>query len=255
MKRKAIIIIIVLISLCAAVITAQHFSNIEKETTTAPVELTEAPQTAAPTEGSTEKTTAAETERPQTAEQTEKSTEKPTQSTSKIETTKPLNTTTTTKPQTTATTATTTAATASTTTTKVATTTTTTATTAATEATAETKKQKITITISINCNAALDKIDGLPESGYFLAPCKYTAAQGDTVFDVLEAVAKENGISLKYQSKSYIQAINGLAEKACGGASGWTYKVNGIKPNRAATKYELSNGDIIEWCYAISPND
>ena len=95
----------------------------------------------------------------------------------------------------------------------------------------------------------------MPESGYFLAPCKFTVKKGDTVFDVLEAAAKENGITLKYQSKSYIQAINGLAEKDCGGSSGWIYKVNGVKPNKSAPKYELADGDSIEWYYAMSPND
>lgn len=251
MKKRVVIIIIVLISICAAAITAQYFTNME-ENTTAPVELTEAPQTAAPTESPTEKSTAAETERAESTGQTAKPTEKPTQSTSETETTKPRNTTTTTKQKTTAT-ATTTTTTTTAPTTEAATTATTT--TAPPEATANTKAQKITVTISINCNIALDKVDGLPESGYFLAPCKYTAQAGDTVFDVLEAVAKENGISLKYQSKTYIQAINGLAEKALDGAGGWTYKVNGVKPNRAAVKYELSNGDIIEWYYAMSPYD
>lgn len=248
-RRTLIIIIIILISLCAAAITAQHFANIEKESTTAPVELTEAPQTAAPTEGSTEKSTAAETERPQTTETTAKPTEKPTQSTSKAETTKPQKPTSTTKPQTTVTTTTTTAATTE------ANKTTAPTTTAPTETAANTEKKKITVTISINCEKALAYGANVPESGYFLAPKKYTAQEGDTVFDVLEAAAKENGISLKYQSKSYVQSINGLSEKDCGGASGWTYKVNDKKPNKSAAKYELSDGDVIEWCYVMGPAD
>lgn len=119
----------------------------------------------------------------------------------------------------------------------------------------EAEKQSITVTISINCERALEYGKDVPESGYFLAPCKFTAKTGDTVFDVLESAAKENGIALTYQSKSYIQAINGLAERDCGGSSGWTYRVNGEKPNKAATKYELTDGDIIEWYYALSPND
>lgn len=118
----------------------------------------------------------------------------------------------------------------------------------------EAEKQSITVTVSINCENALEYGKG-DASGYFLTPCEYTAEQGDTAFDVLEAAAKENGITLKYQSKSYIQAINGLAERDCGGGSGWTYRVNGEKPNKAATKYELTDGDIIEWYYALSPND
>lgn len=117
------------------------------------------------------------------------------------------------------------------------------------------ENQTVTVTISISCEKAFAYGKDVPQSGYFLTPCKYTAEQGATVFDVLEAVAKENGITLKYQSKSYIQAINGLAEKDCGSGSGWTYRVNGVKPNKSAAKYELSDGDIIEWYYALSPND
>lgn len=127
-------------------------------------------------------------------------------------------------------------------------------TTTTTKPTTEAEKQTITVTISISCEKAIEYGKGDP-SGYFLVPFEYTAKQGDTAFDVLEAVAKENGITLKYQNKSYIQAINGLAERDCGGASGWTYRINGEKPNKAATKYELADGDSIEWYYALSPGD
>lgn len=119
----------------------------------------------------------------------------------------------------------------------------------------EAEKQSITVTVSISCEKAFEYGKDVPENGYFLAPCEYTAEQGDTAFDVLEAVAKENGITLKYQNKSYIQAINGLSERDCGGGSGWTYRVNGEKPPISAAKYELTDGDIIEWYYTLSPNE
>ena len=256
MNRKIIIIITVLICLCAALITAQHFTNKNTENTTAPTILSETPQTDTPTEGATEESLTAES----AAEQTDK-TEGPAQTTKATTTANP-NTTTTTKPNTTTTTKPGTATTAkpsTTTTTKPNTTTTATttkpSTTTTTKPATETEKQSITVTISINCEKALEYGKDVPESGYFLAPCKFTAKKGDTVFDVLEAAAKENGITLKYQSKSYIQAINGLAEKDCGGSSGWIYKVNGVKPNKSAPKYELADGDSIEWYYAMSPND
>ncbi|MDE7124661.1 MAG: DUF4430 domain-containing protein [Eubacterium sp.] len=118
-----------------------------------------------------------------------------------------------------------------------------------------TEKQNITVTVSINCKTALKYGADVPQSGYFYSPAKQTAANGATAFDVLEKVCKSNGISLTYQQKTYIQAIGGLAEKDCGGASGWTYKVNGIKPPKAASKYVLSDGDIVEWYYVTSPND
>ena len=121
--------------------------------------------------------------------------------------------------------------------------------------TPETEKRSITVTISINCEKALAYGKDVPESGYFLAPVEYTAKQGDTAFDVLEAAAKENGITLTYQSKSYIQSINELAEKDCGGGSGWTYMVNDAKPAKSSAKFELADGDIIEWYYVLNPMD
>lgn len=95
----------------------------------------------------------------------------------------------------------------------------------------------------------------VPQSGYFYSPAKQTVKNGITAFDLLEKVCKDNGISFTYQQKTYIHAIGGLAEKDCGGASGWTYKVNGINPPKAASKYVLSDGDIVEWYYVTSPND
>lgn len=253
MNRKIIIIITVMICLCAALITAQHFANRNNEQTTVPTVLNEAPQTDAPTESSTKES--------QTDESVTKQTDKTasTAQTTKAATTTKPNTTTTTKPNTTTTTkpgTTTTTKPNTTTTTKPnATTTTKPPTTTTTKPATEAEKQSITVMISINCEKALGKIDGLPESGFFLSPCKFTANKGSSAFDVLEASAKENGISLTYQSKSYIQAIGGLAERDCGGGSGWTYKVNGVKPNKSAAKYELADGDIVEWYYVTGPND
>ena len=251
MNRKIIIIISALICLCAALLTAQHFANKNTENTTAPTTLAEAPQTDAPSENATKESHTVEN----VTEQTDKtaSTTQTTKAatTEKSTTTTKPNTTTTTKPNT----ETTTKSSTTTTTKPNATTTTKPSTTTTTQPATEAEKQTITVTISISCEKALGKVDGLPASGYFLSPCKFTVKKGATVFDVLEAAAKENGITLKYQSKSYIQAINGLAEKDCGGSSGWTYKVNGVKPNKSAAKYELADGDIIEWYYVTSPSD
>lgn len=119
----------------------------------------------------------------------------------------------------------------------------------------KTEKPNITVTVSINCKTALKYGADVPQSGYFYSPAKQTVKNGITAFDLLEKVCKDNGISFTYQQKTYIHAIGGLAEKDCGGASGWTYKVNGINPPKAASKYVLSDGDIVEWYYVTSPND
>ncbi|MCD7871894.1 MAG: DUF4430 domain-containing protein [Clostridiales bacterium] len=118
----------------------------------------------------------------------------------------------------------------------------------------KTESSEIKVSISITCFNAIGKAD-VPKSGYFLKSTSVTAGKGASVFDVLSSVCSENGISLKYRNKAYIQGIGGLNEKDCGGQSGWMYRVNGKLPNKAASKYLLADGDVIEWFYVTSPND
>ena len=47
----------------------------------------------------------------------------------------------------------------------------------------------------------------------------------------------------------YIEGINHLYEFDCGEQSGWMYKVNEWFPNYGCSSYELSDGDVIVWCY------
>lgn len=128
-----------------------------------------------------------------------------------------------------------------------------------------TQKQKITVTFSVTCKNALayEKTTqkghelhlNLPQSGYIIGQTEITLKNGQTVFDALEAACDKNSVSLRYQSKSYITEIGGLAEKDCGGASGWMYRVNGTNPRKAASKYVLKDGDTVEWYYVTSASD
>lgn len=117
----------------------------------------------------------------------------------------------------------------------------------------DTAPQKITVTVSINCENAVNY--GYDIAPYLLSNAAYTAEQGATAFDVLKALCDENGISLKYQRKTYIQGIGGLNEKDCGGSSGWTYRVNGELIKKPASSYTLQNGDVIEWRYVTNSNE
>lgn len=134
-----------------------------------------------------------------------------------------------------------------------------------TQAERETEKQSVTVTIEVTCKNALayesttqngEELNlDLPKSGYIIETESLTLEKGATVFDALSSVCSSNGVSLKYQSKAYIQAIGGLAEKDCGGSSGWMYRVNGESPMKAASKYTLSDGDRIEWYYVTNSSD
>lgn len=129
----------------------------------------------------------------------------------------------------------------------------------------ETEKQSVTVTIEVTCKNALSYVStaqngeelnlNLPKSGYIIETESLTLKKGATVFDALSSVCSSNGVSLKYQSKAYIQSIGGLAEMDCGRSSGWMYRVNGETPMKGASKYTLSDGDRIEWYYVTSSSD
>lgn len=116
----------------------------------------------------------------------------------------------------------------------------------------EKKPETITVVVSINCKNALDWGADVPE--YFVQNEGYTAEQGATAFDALKAICDANGLSLKYQRKTYIQGIGGLNEKDCGGASGWMFLVDGVKPPTPASSYVLKNGEVVEWVYVTNSN-
>ncbi len=117
------------------------------------------------------------------------------------------------------------------------------------------EKQTITVSFSVSCKNALSYGADVPQSGYIIGQTQLTLKQGQTVFDALEAACEKNGVSLRYQSKSYITGIGGLNEKDCGGASGWMYRVNGETPMKGASKYTLQDGDVVEWYYVTSASD
>ena len=50
-------------------------------------------------------------------------------------------------------------------------------------------------------------------------------------------------------NSAYIEGINNLYEFDCGELSGWMYKVNGWFPNYGCSRYQLKEGDVIEWVY------
>ncbi len=119
----------------------------------------------------------------------------------------------------------------------------------------ETEKKTLNVTISISCKNALDYMPDLPSSGYFLKSTKYKTDSGNSVFDLLQKACADNSISLKYQSKYYIQGIGGLNEKDCSSSSGWMYRVNGTSPSKSACNYILSDGDNVEWYYVVNSSD
>ena len=119
-------------------------------------------------------------------------------------------------------------------------------------------------TISISCADVLSNIDDcapetaavIPKDGWILRPVTVTFTEGESVFDVLQRVCRENNIHIEYNTaagynSAYIEGIGNLYEFDAGELSGWIYSVNGWFPNYGSSRYQLKSGDTICWVYSI----
>ena len=124
------------------------------------------------------------------------------------------------------------------------------------------KKKSYTCTFSIECSTILnnlddlnsDKLDAVPSNGVILSKQTVTFYEGESVYDVLQRVCKENGIHMEASwtpiyNSAYVEGIHNLYEFDCGTGSGWMYRVNGWYPNYGCSRYQLAQGDNVEWRY------
>lgn len=124
------------------------------------------------------------------------------------------------------------------------------------------KGKAITVTFSIECSTILnnlsqldpDKLEMVPSGGTILAKTSVSCYEGESVFDVLQQVCRDNGIHMESEftpiyNSAYIEGIHNLYEFDCGSLSGWMYRVNGWYPNYGCSRYVLEDGDIVEWRY------
>ncbi len=123
----------------------------------------------------------------------------------------------------------------------------------------------MTCTLSVCCDTILDniswldpeKIELVPEDGVIFPATQVTFYEGESVFNVLLREMKKAGIHMEYvntpmYNSAYIEGINNLYEFDCGELSGWMYKVNNWFPNYGCSRYQLKNGDVVEWIYTCN---
>lgn len=132
----------------------------------------------------------------------------------------------------------------------------------------EPEKQEInqqktyTCTFSIECSTILnnlkdldpDKRELVPSNGIILEAKKVTFYEGESVYDVLKRVCQENNIHMEASwtpvyNSAYVEGIHNLYEFDCGNLSGWMYRVNGWYPNYGCSRYQLADGETVEWRY------
>lgn len=117
-------------------------------------------------------------------------------------------------------------------------------------------------TMSISCAALLENADLLdkekaeliPSDGWVLQPMEVVFYEGENVFHVLQRVCKQQKIHLEFMdvplyNSAYIEGIHNLYEFDAGDLSGWMYQVNGWFPNYGCSRYQLQDGDVIQWVY------
>jgi len=117
-------------------------------------------------------------------------------------------------------------------------------------------------TLSISCATILDnmnlcdptKRDLVPADGWILRPVTVTFYEGESVFNLLRRVCKQQKIHMEFENtpiynSAYIEGIHNLYEFDVGELSGWMYKVNEWFPNYGCSRYALKNGDVICWVY------
>lgn len=127
------------------------------------------------------------------------------------------------------------------------------------------KNKKVTCTFSIRCDTVLNNMDMLkeekreiiPSDGVVLSPITVTVSQGESVFDALKQVTKNRGIHLEFQmtpayNSAYIEGINNLYQFDCGNLSGWVFMVNGQTTNYGCSRYQIQEGDVVEWLYTCN---
>lgn len=90
-------------------------------------------------------------------------------------------------------------------------------------------------------NVVLDSDDGQVAT--------FSGISAKTAFEALEKAAQFQNIDIKtkqYDFGIFVEAIN---DKENTSEKSWLYYVNGKIADKAADKYEIQDGDIIEWRY------
>ena len=124
------------------------------------------------------------------------------------------------------------------------------------------ESKELTCTLSIRCDTILNNMNLLkeekkaliPSGGVILETTTVTFSEGESVFDVLKRITREQRIHMEFSmtpiyNSAYIEGIHNLYQFDCGNLSGWMYKVNNWFPNYGCSRYQLKQGDVIEWVY------
>ena len=109
--------------------------------------------------------------------------------------------------------------------------------------------------LSIRCDTVAGRAEdgSTPEDGVILPRTVFPICEGDSVFDLLTAAARQYHIQMEHEGgegdMAYVNGINYLYEYAYGELSGWIYSVNAVTPSIGCGSYILEDGDEVLWQY------
>lgn len=110
---------------------------------------------------------------------------------------------------------------------------------------APTEQEEINITVVVDSSVVDNPVS---------ADVTIAVPAGLTAYDALQCTSL--GIeSTQSALGEYVTSIEGLAEEAYGPTSGWTFTVNGERPNTSASGIVLNEGDIVEWKYVTESTE
>lgn len=99
-----------------------------------------------------------------------------------------------------------------------------------------------------------EKRELVPPDGIIFPTRTVAFNEGESVYDVLLRVCRENRIHLETSwtpmyGSVYVEGISNLYEFDCKSGSNWMYSVNGWYPNYGCSRYLLKPGDAVAWRY------
>lgn len=125
--------------------------------------------------------------------------------------------------------------------------------------------QARTCSFMISCATVFDNkdklragvIDIMPSDGIIFPRTNVTIQDGDTVYDILKRICKENKIHIESTkiaatNSYYIEGIANLYEFDAGNLSGWMYSVDGKFPQISTSMYKLHGGEKVEIVYSCN---
>lgn len=110
------------------------------------------------------------------------------------------------------------------------------------------------VTITVRCDKIVGMDSHIPQDGVILPTIECDIASGDTVYDILTEVTRDNKVHLETNGSGqnvYVEGIANIYEFDYGDLSGWVYYVNGERPSVSCSDYILTDGDKVEWVYSL----